>query len=69
MSITVLSTGARVVECSWCGAYGPHALTARAARDGARAAGWARLYPRGRGEDFKCPDCRRTVPHGTPPQD
>lgn len=58
MSTALDALGNRYVVCSGCGAEGPHRAGDRHAREAAKSAGWARSYPRGRGEDFFCPTCR-----------
>lgn len=46
------------VRCRDCDTTGPEADRAGAARQLAAEAGWARSYPNGRGEAFRCPECR-----------
>lgn len=57
--------GRRAVRCYECDELGPIRATGSDARTAAQAAGWARNYPRGRGEGFRCPACRAGVPAGT----
>jgi hypothetical protein len=48
----------RATRCAGCNKLGPARPKATDARAAAKAAGWARSYPGGRGESFRCPDCR-----------
>lgn len=59
MSTATDALGNRYVVCSSCETHGPHRVSAKQARESAKAAGWARSYPTGRGEDFLCPGCRK----------
>lgn len=58
MALDTLPDGQRACVCGRCGAVGPTDPKAGPARAAAKAAGWARSYPRGYGEAFFCPDCR-----------
>lgn len=61
VSTSIDTSGLRYVVCCDCGAEGPHRKGSRATREAAKAEGWSRIYPRGRGEDFRCPACRNRV--------
>lgn len=62
MSTELLPNGMRAVRCYECDATGPERATSGGARAGAKEAGWARNYPNGRGEGFRCPQCRAGAP-------
>lgn len=66
MSTELLPNGMRAVRCYECDATGPEHAASGDARAAAKEAGWARNYPNGRGEGFRCPQCRAGAP-GTDP--